>query len=101
MCNAKRNYYITVIQTCTSNNRNLWKYLRELDPTSSAPPPPKLNDGEAELKDVIKIATRFNNFVSKITQNYLSDDNQPAPNYEKHKTFIASKLPSGVKFKKT
>ncbi len=45
--NAKRDYYISIIEKCTSNSK-FWIYLSELDAKSSAPPPLKLNDGETE-----------------------------------------------------
>ncbi len=72
--------------------------LSELDPKSSVPPTPNLNDGEIELNYSIEIAICFNIFFIKITENYFSDNNQQAPNYEKRKMFIVSKLLPGVKF---
>ncbi len=81
-------YYINIIKQYNSNSSKFWKCLRELDTKSKSPPPPKLNEGETELKDPTEIATCFNNFVSKITQNYLSVDNRPAPNYENLKHLL-------------
>ncbi len=95
---SKRDYYISIIEQCVSDSSKFLQYLRELDPKSTVPPPPKLKEGEEDITDHLEIATCFNTFFSNITENYLSDDNRPAPRYDKLKAFVDSKIPPDAVF---
>ena len=96
--NAKKDYYITIIEQSKSDSKMLWKYLRELDPKSSAPPPPNLKEGDTEINNAAEIASTFNTFFSNIVKSYLTDENSPPPSYEKLQSYIDSKIRPDVMF---
>ncbi len=91
--NSKRDYYIAIIEQCVSDSSKFWQCLMELDPKSTAPPPPKLKEAEEDITDTLEIATHFNTLFSHITENYLSDDNRPTPSCDKHKVLLIPKYP--------
>lgn len=98
--NAKRDYYINLIECSKSDSRQFWQYIREIDPKSKSPDPPTLNDGDSELSDPDEIAAAFNTFFSNIVSKYLPQANseENVASQEKLKSFIDSKVAPGVVF---
>ncbi len=61
--NAKRDHYITLIDTCKTDCKQFFHYVEELDLKSAAPPPPKLQvDNDTILTNTFDIATSLNDF---------------------------------------
>ncbi len=66
--NAKRDLYITLIDTCKTDCREFFQYVEELDPKSHAPPPPKLQvDNDTILTNTFDITLSLNEFLENCT----------------------------------
>ncbi len=85
---------LILVKQTVNNYSNM---LRSVDPKSAAPPPPKLQvDNDIMLTNTFDIAMSLNDFFSNIVSTYLPQVNTSAPNYDKVKSCIDSKIPDKV-----
>ena len=97
--NAKRDYYIGIIEKNKSDSKAFWKIMRELSPKSKALDPTMIIDGDNEITEPKDIANRFNDVFSNITEQYLSDQHNSEPDYETLKHYVNDKVPKDIFFK--
>ncbi len=97
LINSERTILLLLIPV--KQTRQFFWYVEELDPKSPAPPPPKLQvDNDTILTNTLDTAMSLNEFFSNIVSIYLPQGNTSAPNYDKLKSYIDSKISDEVNF---
>lgn len=100
---AKQQYFKEELNSNKGNSKAIWEILRNAqsnDPQQKNKHTPQMIImNEKKVSDTFEIANTFNKFFTSITSQYVhACDTNNSSCLERVKTYVSSRLPTGVKF---